>query len=322
MPRVSVIIPAYNGGAFLDRGLATVVSQTYGDFEVIVADDGSTDDTAEVVAKYAPKVRYLYQPNRGVSAARNLALSAASGEFLAHMDADDMWRPDKLARQIAFFAEHQDCGVVHSDVTIIDEDDRVVHERFNRETKRFPPEGRCLADLLRRCHIQVSSAMERREATEKMGAFDLRLRAAEDYYRWIVAAMEGVAFGYIDEPLAMYRWRTGSLFQSRSMTEGYVALFRFVLQERKLAERYGEDVARAARARLWDLRWNLAYREYSDGKHRDARKLLRRLLIERPRVASLYLDYAKACLPPSWAQWLRRRLASTAGEEGPGTPVR
>jgi glycosyltransferase involved in cell wall biosynthesis len=96
MPRVSVVIPTYNCAKFLGRTIDSALRQTYRDFEIIVVDDGSTDGTQALVAAYEESVRYVYQTNQGASAARNAALSRASGELIAYLDADDLWRPDKL----------------------------------------------------------------------------------------------------------------------------------------------------------------------------------------------------------------------------------
>jgi glycosyltransferase involved in cell wall biosynthesis len=115
MPRVSVIIPTFNCARFLGRAIETALTQTYRDYELIVVDDGSTDETREVVASFGSKLRYLYQPNGGVYSARNLALSSANGELVAYLDADDMWYPHKLDTQVAFLDAHKECGLVHSD---------------------------------------------------------------------------------------------------------------------------------------------------------------------------------------------------------------
>ena len=103
MPRVSVIIPAYNSMQWVSAAIDSVLNQGYRDYEVVVIDDGSTDQTADVLESYGRKIRCIYQANAGVSNARNRGLSVSTGEFIAYLDADDMWYSQKLECQIAFF---------------------------------------------------------------------------------------------------------------------------------------------------------------------------------------------------------------------------
>jgi glycosyltransferase involved in cell wall biosynthesis len=105
---ISCIVPVFNGERYLAETLESILKQTYGPLEIIVADDGSTDGTPAVVARYRERVTYLWQPNAGETAARNLGLCAARGDFVAFLDADDLWHPDKLARQVARFQERPD----------------------------------------------------------------------------------------------------------------------------------------------------------------------------------------------------------------------
>src|SRR5664280_3075793 len=104
MPRVSVIIPAYNAEAFLARALRSVVAQTFDDYEIVLVDDGSTDGTAEIARSFK-QARYFHQPNRRQPATRNRGLKEAKGELIAFLDADDEWLPEKLERQLAFMSE-------------------------------------------------------------------------------------------------------------------------------------------------------------------------------------------------------------------------
>lgn len=110
-PRVSVLIPTYNCARFLSDAIESVLAQTFQDFEIIVVDDGSTDDTAQVVARY-PQVRYIYKEHSGISASRNAAVSAACGEVVAFLDADDMFTPEKLEKQLAYLDENPDCQLI------------------------------------------------------------------------------------------------------------------------------------------------------------------------------------------------------------------
>jgi len=110
-PRVSVLIPCYNAGRYLAAALDSVLAQTYQDYEIIVVDDGSEDDSAAVAARY-PQVRYFYNTHSGISVTRNLALSKARAELIAFLDADDLWVPEKLEKQIAYLDSHPDCRLV------------------------------------------------------------------------------------------------------------------------------------------------------------------------------------------------------------------
>lgn len=111
MPRVSVLIPTYNSGRFLGDAIESVLTQTFKDYEIIVVDDGSTDNTAQVVAQY-PQVKYIQREHCGVSATRNAAVAAATGEIVAFLDADDLFVADKLEKQVAYLDENPDCMLV------------------------------------------------------------------------------------------------------------------------------------------------------------------------------------------------------------------
>ncbi|MFS8117396.1 MAG: glycosyltransferase family 2 protein, partial [Microcoleus sp.] len=113
-PQVSVIIPAYNGDRYIVQAVESVFAQTYTNWEIIVVDDGSTDETHQVLQPYLDKIRYIYQENRGVAAARNRGIQEAKGEFIAFLDQDDFFLPDKLAAQIALFRQQPSLGIVNS----------------------------------------------------------------------------------------------------------------------------------------------------------------------------------------------------------------
>ena len=298
MPHVSVIIPSFNCARYVGRAIESVLSQSYRDYEIIVVDDGSTDGTAETVNSYKDKVRYFYQSNSGVSSARNLALKVSSGAFVAYLDADDLWYPQKLDRQMQYLDAHPDCGLLHSDVSVVDEEDRIVHTRFNAETARPIPQGHCTRDLLQRCHIQTLTVVERRECIERIGGFDEQLPIAQDYMHWIMIALGGWAFGYIDEPLAKYRWRSGSLMGSRKrLLEDYERIYSTLLNEQAVAEAGGNAI-RIVMERLRDTRRDLAYIDRIEGNNVSARRRIGWLIQQSPLRIELYLDLIKACIHP------------------------
>src|SRR5208337_1705827 len=114
MAKVSVVIPVYNGAATISCALASVFAQSYSDYEVVVLDDGSTDDTASVLAGYGDRIRVISQRNRGLSAARNAGVRASGGEYVAFLDDDDEWMPEKLARSAAVLDQDPNCALVYT----------------------------------------------------------------------------------------------------------------------------------------------------------------------------------------------------------------
>ena len=300
MPRVSIIIPTYNCARYIGRALDSVCAQTYKDYEILLVDDGSTDDTKDVSMQYGRKVTYLYQQNRGVSAARNHAILKANGELFAYLDADDMWYPEKLERQVAFLDVHQECGMVHSEMSIINEQDEILHLRFYEETKRSVPQGHCVQQLLMRCHIQTLTVLERRSSFDLVGGFDERLPIAQDYLHWIMIAAEGQALGYLAEPLGKYRWRTGSLIGNHPrLLEDYVRICDILLHEKPIAARHGEECADILRARSYKVQRELACLDRIEGRNESARRRLASLIKKRPSQVELYVDLLKAYLPAS-----------------------
>src|SRR5262249_49927925 len=276
MPRVSVIIPTFNCARFLRQAINSALSQTYTDHEIIVVDDGSTDETGDLIAQYGSKVVYLYQSNGGVSSARNLALSKSSGELIAYLDADDMWYPQKLEKQVAFLDAHKECGLVHSEVSVINEDNEVIHTRFNQETRRTVPQGYCPLELLKRSHVQTLTVVERRMCIDRVGFFDETLPTAEDYMHWILIVLEGLAIGYLPEPLGMYRRRKGSLTANpRHLCESYERIYQILLNDQCVELRFGQEVAKAIGDQLYTVRRELAYLDRIEGRGGDS---LRRAL--------------------------------------------
>jgi glycosyltransferase involved in cell wall biosynthesis len=292
MPRVSVVIPTYNCAHFLGRAIDSALAQTFIDREVVVADDGSTDETKSIIDRYGTQVRYFYQPNRGLSSARNLAIANSTGEYLAYLDADDKWYADKLEKQVQFLDTHPECGFVHSDVTVIDDEDAILYRAFNCETKRPIPQGACLQALLRTSHIQVPSVLERRSMFYETGPFDERLRSLEDYSRWILIVMHGAAVGYLDEPLAYYRWRSGSMSRNqRRMLEAAIMMFDILFREHDFEMRCGPEAVAIVHQHLYQVHRELVYLDIQEAQYEAARLRTLSLLRKFPSRVQLYLDW-------------------------------
>ena len=205
-PRVSVVIPAYNAASTIGQTLDSVFSQTFRDFEVVVVDDGSTDQTRDVVAGYGDRIRVLSKVNEAKPAAtRNLGVHAARGDLVAFLDADDWWREDKLERQVAVFDGRPDVGLVYTADATVDSAGKVL------SVNPCPAEarGRIYELLTVRNAMVGSSVMARREAIARAGGFDESLTSIENWALWIRISRDW-AIEYIDEPLTLYRVHEGN----------------------------------------------------------------------------------------------------------------
>ena len=184
MPRmtlVSVIIPTYNRAMKTGRAVASVLFQTYRDCEVIVVDDGSSDDTQEVLQRFGSRIRVLvHEENRGVSAARNNGIRASQGPLIAFLDSDDYWFPEKVARQVAFFKHHPEAVACQGEELWIRKGRRV-----NPMAKHLKPSGEIFEPSLRLCLVSPSAVMLRRTLLDEVGLFDETLPACEDYDLWL-----------------------------------------------------------------------------------------------------------------------------------------
>ncbi len=181
-PRVSVIVPVHNRPAYVREAIDSALAQECpGGFEVVVVDDGSTDDTPAVLASYGDRIRVVRQPNGGAASARNRAISESGGELLALLDSDDVWLPGKLAAQVALLDARPDAALLHSDV-----DEFFEGARSGAWTRRPPVlGGDVLRDLLRRNFVHTMTVLMRRSVLDEVGPFDLRYPPCEDWDLWL-----------------------------------------------------------------------------------------------------------------------------------------
>jgi glycosyltransferase involved in cell wall biosynthesis len=199
VPVVSVIIPTHNRAALLREAVASVKAQTYRDFEILVVDDASTDDTQEALAAWR-EVRVLRHPcRRGVAAARNLGIAAARGQWLAFLDSDDLWLPEKLARQMAYHQDQPHLLISQTDETWVRRGVKVNKPAAHRKVA-----GRIFFPSLKRCLISPSAVILNRRLIEAHGGFDENLPAAEDYDLWLRLTWR-YEVGLVDEPLVIKR---------------------------------------------------------------------------------------------------------------------
>ena len=202
MPNVSVVIPTYNSAKFLVESINSVLDQNYKDYEIIVIDDGSTDNTKEVLMPFMSKIRYIFKENGGPASARNMGISQSKGKYIAFLDSDDLWLPEKLELQISMLEKRPDVGLVHSDATLFDESGKL--ENLHKGLDRKYLHGDIFPHLFTRNFIMTLTVIAKKECFENVGLFDKNLLRAQDYDMWLRIS-NNFGIGYIDGPLAMHR---------------------------------------------------------------------------------------------------------------------
>ncbi len=198
-PTVSVIIPTFNRDWSLRDAIDSVLAQTYTDFELIVVDDGSTDRTHDILEAYGDRLRRIHQANRGVSAARNSGIGVSTGRLVAFLDSDDIWLPEKLAVQVAFFEDDRSALICQTEEIWIRNGMRVNPRKRHRK-----PSGLIFESSLALCLVSPSAVMVRRELFGEVGLFDEELPACEDYDLWLRVSCR-IPIHLIDKHLTVKR---------------------------------------------------------------------------------------------------------------------
>ncbi|MFN6962560.1 MAG: glycosyltransferase family 2 protein [Pyrinomonadaceae bacterium] len=221
MPKVSAIIPNYNYSRFIAEAVSSALSQTHEDIEVIVVDDGSTDDSLKVLEQFGDRIKVIVNKNSGVSTARNTGVAASTGEYVAFLDADDVWLPKKIEKQLAKFQEDREIGLVTCAMRYVRPDGTV----YGLSDDGM--EGWVSEELLRLARGVVvgagSTALMRKDLFETIGGFDPRLTTSADWelsYR--AARLKKV--GFVREPLALYRIHGSNMHGNIAAMEHDVAI--------------------------------------------------------------------------------------------------
>jgi glycosyltransferase involved in cell wall biosynthesis len=205
-PRISIIIPVYNGERYIAQTIESVIAQTEKNWEIIAVNDGSPDGSLAILNRYAEKmpdrIRVISVKNGGVSSARNTAVAAARGTFIAFLDQDDLWAPEKLRRQLEMFSANPRLGISFTNEALIDSNGKVLRQdvlKFVKEQR-----GHVFESLVFDNFIPISSVMLRKELFNRTGGFNPAYVLAEDYDFLLKAVRDEIA-DYIDEPLLLYR---------------------------------------------------------------------------------------------------------------------
>lgn len=244
-PLVSVVIPAYNAAGFLSSCIESALGQTHKAVEIIFVNDGSTDNTDEVVRPYLDRIRYIKQENRGLSAARNVGFKASKGEFICFLDADDLLLPDKFERQLARFLQEPDLGIVISGYISVDSNGQRMISSVNKPWNR---DG--LRRLLNHEVFPPHAALVRREVLERSALFPEDIdtgESQEDWHLWLDLALDGVQFGSVVEPTCLYRRNVVGSISSNLLkhNDGARRVVRWLRNDPR-AQKYRTEVERLA----------------------------------------------------------------------------
>jgi glycosyltransferase involved in cell wall biosynthesis len=264
MDLVSVIIPTYNSAAYLVEAVRSVLAQTWQDFEILVVDDGSTDGTADALGAFRERVRYLRQDRAGPAVARNRAILSARGKYVAFLDADDVWLPPKVARQVALMNARPELVLSYTDFSRGPEGVAAGESQLKHYAHKAT--GDVFYPLFRTNFIHTSTVLVRREALAGSGLFDPGLRGSEDIELWLRLARRG-EFGCVEEVLTAVRRHAGNTTKTLEFVRHQVRATRLMLL------RWGPDpaAARLIRRRLGRCCWDLAHAELVHGNYGSAR---------------------------------------------------
>lgn len=277
-PLVSIIIPTYNRAGYLREALASVVAQTYPSLEIIVVDDGSSDDTAAVVKEFDRPVCFIRQQNQGVATARNRGFQESHGQFVGFLDDDDTYSPQKIALQVKKLTAQPALGFVHTRYTTTDPQGNV-YERAG-----LLPDRNHLPAFLSGNYIWMSSPLIRRTVLEEVGGFDAALSTAADYDLWLRILDRGYDLGCVQQILGAYRIHPTSMVTKIDLLEQEVIsiLDRFYSRE-SLSQTLVQAKAEAyAQWRIW-----LCTRYYGTGGFEHARRNLLEAARLLPSLADL-----------------------------------
>lgn len=206
-PKVSVVIPAYNQASYLSETIESVLGQTFQDYEVVVVDDESTDETPTVAQRYE-QIHYVYQKNQGLAGARNTGIKAAKGDFVALLDSDDVWEPTYLEKMMRLADLNPKVTVYYCGVSYITQDSKLLPQAMGG---LYPSPDDIYRNMLRTNALVPSTILMQRKAVMEVGLFDVAFRRLQDWELWIRLLRKGHQFAALPEALVRYRVHNTSL---------------------------------------------------------------------------------------------------------------
>ena len=298
-PKVSVIIPTYNRASLLRRSIQSVLNQTFQDFEIIVVDDCSTDNTEQVVKNFQEKdkrIRYIkHKENKGGAAARNSGIKASKGEFIGLLDDDDEWLPKKLEKQIKKFQllkQSENVGVVYSGYFL-------VTDRTKKKISQIVPtlRGNVFNKLLSQCILGSPTPLIKKICFDKVGVFDETLPSCQDWDMWIRIA-KYYSFDFVPDALAMHHIHGSQIS---------VDLSAKIIGREKLIQKYKSDLLKSPESFSLILK-RLAVLNFLIGEAKKGKKYLKESIKQYPFQKGVYIHFCFSVFAPNlYVNFLKKR---------------
>lgn len=309
-PRVSILTPVYNGERYIAQAIESARAQTFQDFELIIVNDGSTDNSSEVIRPYLtdPRIRYLEQRNGGVAAARNAALRVAKGQYIGFLDQDDLWLPEKLKLQVQYLDDHPDVGLVHANQSYIDSDGR--HKRIHFDDGFTKVSGWCFRDQFIKNRIAVLTVLARKSVLDRIGPLNETIPGGDDYEMWLRISKH-FPIGHLDQVLAHYRMHESNVSNDNfRMTRTDLGAIESILRiHREARKQLGSGIVDT---RLFELNYQLGgWHMWKARDHTSARHHYWQAIRSRPLYLKSYWRFVWCCLNDSQRRilaWYWQRL--------------
>ena len=282
-PKVSIVIPTYNSSQYISEALDSVLAQTYKDYEIIVVDDGSTDDTIQALQPYMSRIKYIYKENGGPGSARNVGIRNAQGEYIAFLDSDDLWLPEKLEKQVRYLERYPEISLVFTDCLRLEENS------LRRSKRRKFISDDMLVSIWWENLIVTSTVMVRKYCFERIGTFDESGRMAEDLEMWLRIIANGYRVSFLDEILAVYRVRLSGHRRS-NVDRAYYTTRQVLEKYYNIIKQYRRDAKKLYKRRFLRLHFEHGLAYFCINMFQNARKQLKAAL--RYKTFNLRTVYA------------------------------
>ncbi|GAB2929842.1 hypothetical protein GCM10027181_30980 [Rheinheimera gaetbuli] len=318
-PLVSVIIPCYNNAAMLSSAITSVLTQDYANIEVIVIDDGSTDDSISVLSQFGDKITLIQQTNQGPAAARNAGLQAAAGEYIAFNDSDDLWLPGKLTEQVSYLQQHPNVGLCYCGWTEWDGTTALANVTANLvdvapviAPKQPGSEGWLYLDLLKESVIHTITAVLRREVIDNVGMFNTDYRIGEDHDFWLRVSQK-YRIAKLNRVYALYRNNPASITKKVQDKNYSLLVLESAVAHYGIASPCGEKIApKTLNTYLGDRHFNYGYNAMLGGKPDKAKVSFTGCIRHKYKLPKAIAFWLICSIAPLYNMFLQRKFKQKA----------